>query len=429
MMFRTCRKNIAKICIRIADRYKFLLLEVFPRRWLRKVKNAILHDTVLRGSGMRLMYEKGEFPQGINLIGHIRSELGLGQGCRLMAKAIECTEIPFLALNFDTVVTANNLDTEWEHKLTKKAVYNTNIIHVNPGQMDVLHMMLPTDTWNKRYNIAIWLWEFEEFPEKWCKYFELVDEVWTPSSFVTKAISSKAPMPVITVPYGIYADTDLSMDRQYFGLPEDAFLFLCMYDVNSNRLRKNPNAAIEAFKKAFLPESKEVGLVVKINNINDIEKNILLKAVAGYGNIYIIGYNMRKTEVNSLIKSCNVFVSLHKSEGFGLVMAEAMYLGRPSVATGWSANLDFMTENNSCLVGYELEYLDKESYYPDLYEPGQRWALPDIEQAAGYMIRLYEDVTFYNEKALQGEAEIKEHFSIQKSSEKIFARLKELELI
>lgn len=420
------QKGFARICCIVTDKAKPVLVKIFPRKLLKNVKAKIVNKAVAPENDTRSKYEPGAHPKGANLIGYLKAEMGIGQGGRLYAKALEQTGAPYALVNFESGNAARHGDSELEQEFSDRARYAANIIHINPEQMDLLHLMLPQSTWDKRYNIGVWLWELEDIPDEWCKYFPFVDEVWAPANFTAEAIRKKSPVPVTMIPYGIEAKTDPRFDRAYFGLPENRFLFLCMYDTNSTMARKNPRAVVKAFKQAFAKDDTSVGLVVKLNNPTDKDMAILKADLEGYENITFINRILSKTEVNSLIADCNVFVSLHRSEGFGLVMAEAMYLGIPSIATGWSANTDFMNRENSCLVDYSFIPVG-ENYH--LAAPNQRWADPDIGQAAEYMKRLSADPDYYREVAENGKAFIREEYSLKQSAEKMKRRLSELDLI
>ena len=420
------QKGYARFCCIVTDKTKPVLVKIFPRKLLKKVKAQIVNKAVAPENDTRTKYQAGAHPKGANLIGYLKAEMGIGQGGRLYAKALQKTGAPYTLVNFQSGNSARHGDCELEQDFSEKAKYAANIIHINPEQMELLHLMLPQSTWEKRYNIGVWLWELEEIPEEWCKCFPYVDEVWAPANFTADAIRKKSPVPVTMIPYGIEAKTDEKFDRAYFGLPKDRFLFLCMYDTNSTMARKNPRAVVNAFKQAFDKDDLSVGLVIKLNNPTDHDMAILKADLEGYQNITLINRILSKTEVNSLIADCNVFVSLHRSEGFGLVMAEAMYLGVPCIATGWSANVDFMNRENSCLVDYGFVSVG-ENYH--LATADQRWADPNIDQAADYMKRLSSDPAYYQQKAKSGKQFIREEYSLEKSAEKMKQRLKELDLI
>lgn len=371
-------------------------------------------------------FEPGAYPEGVNLFGYLKAQMGLGQGARLMASAIEHSGLPHTLINVSAGNPARQGETEFDSRLSKAPLYNTNIVHINPEQIPLLRHLYPRHAWDRRYNIAIWLWELEEFPSEWAPNFRYFDEIWTPSTFTTASIAKSTPLPVVTIPYGIRAEADANMGRRYFNLPEDRFLFLCMYDVNSTIERKNPMGAINAFYAAFPPDSPDVGLVVKVNNATPENLRQLQSYIGGRRNVYVISTPMSRIEVHSLIKACDVFVSLHRSEGFGLVMAEAMALGVPVIATNWSANTDFMRPDNSCLVDYTFTDVH-DGYYQSRH--GQRWADPDIGHAAQYMQSLYHDRELYDRLARAGRESIQREFSVEQCSIKIRNRLREIGVI
>ena len=140
-------------------------------------------------------------------------------------------------------------------------------------------------------------------------------------------------------------------------------------------------------------------------------------------NIYFMCGQINKTEVNSLLKDVDVYVSLHRSEGFGLVMAEAMYLGTPVIATAWSGNTEFMNDDTACMVGYDMIELDKDY---DVFKKGNVWADAHIDEAADYMVRLYEDKEYYNTKAVNGQAYAREHLAYKRSADIVSERLRQI---
>jgi glycosyltransferase involved in cell wall biosynthesis len=368
-------------------------------------------------------YEPEAYPEGVNLFGYLKAQMGLGQGARLMANAIVQSGLPHTLLNVSVGNPAHQGESEFDGRFAKFPHYNTNIVHINPEQIPILRHLYPRCAWDRRYNIAIWLWELEEFPFEWAKHFRYFNEIWTPSTFTSASIAKSTSLSVTTIPYGIHAEADPRMNRSYFKLPEDRFLFLSMYDVNSTMERKNPLGAIDAFCAAFPRDSQDASLVVKVNNATPDSLSKLKSHIGSRQNVFVISDPMSRIEVHSLINSCDVFVSLHRSEGFGLVMAEAMFLGLPAIATGWSANTDFMKPDNSCLVDYSFTDV-KDGYYQ--CHQGQRWADASIEHAAEYMKRLYSDKTYYYSIARAGQAYIRTELSIEESARKIASRLREI---
>ena len=275
-----------------------------------------------------------------------------------------------------------------------------------------------------RYNIAFWLWELEEFPNEWVPYINLLDEIWTPSEFISTALRKKTEKPVYTIPYCVTAEADTeTYGRTYFQLPEDRFLFLMMYDAQSIQERKNPMGVIQAFQKAFSPERTDVGLVIKVNSADSGTLKKIRQAAGAYDNIYLILDNLEKIQVNSLIACVDVFVSLHRAEGFGLVLAEAMLNHVPVIATNWSANTEFMDEESACMVDYKLVTLERD-IYP--YRRGNRWAEPNLREAASYMARLAEDRSYYEDKSERAYRSIKQELSMDTVCGKMKDRLRDI---
>jgi glycosyltransferase involved in cell wall biosynthesis len=399
-----------------------------PRRIIRFLKNTIVHKMSLPEAQKREHYDPSAYPQGINIIGHLSADMGLGQGARLVARSLIDSSVPISLVNFKVGNTATQKDDEFKSITSNKLVYSINIIHINPGQLDLLTLMMKNETWDKRYNIGFWLWELEDFPDEWVKYFDLVDEIWTPSSFVTNAIKRKTTKTVKTIPYGLTMTKPKSQfqPNAFYGINNDAFVFLTMFDSNSTIERKNPLGAIHAFKKAFLADDKHVQLVVKINNAKKTHLKAIKHAIGDYQNITILNKNLKRVEVDELINISDVFVSLHRSEGFGLVIAEAMHLGKPVIATNYSSNTDFMTDNVSCLVDYSLIELDH-NYY--MFKKGQKWADPNLDQASTYMTKLYSNKTYYETISNAAETYIKSKLSLENAQHAIINRLKEANLL
>lgn len=360
---------------------------------------------------------------GINLIGYSRAEMGIGESCRIAAKSLTAVNHPFGIINFEGTNSSRMGDLTWKHKETNEPLYNVNIFHINAEQMMEVYSNKGNEIFQNRYNIGYWHWELPDFPDEWVENFRFVHEVWVPSNFVLDSISMKSPVPVVKIPHSIEVIIEEKRSRQYFALPEDAFLFLSMYDAHSYQDRKNPEAAVHAFKKVFAPEDVSVGLVLKVNNSKSTpdEMKRLEKLIFGYRNIYLIKETYNRNDVNALLAVIDCFVSLHRSEGFGLGLAEAMFLGKAVIGTNWSSNIDFMKHDNSCLVDYELIQLGKD-FGP--YQAYQFWADPNVDHAASYMEKLVNDNEFYNEIAQNGEMTIKEQFSPKAIGALIQKRLK-----
>ena len=386
--------SIVAIFLKISNFLKPLLLRIFPVELLRTCKKNLIKSSMENlNQGRQLQFCRDDRPDGINLIGYIRGEIGLGQSCRLMASAIQESKLAFTIYNYEQVSAMRYSDTTWDEKITDAAPYNINLLHINPYEMPLAYVQLGSKVWKGRYNIAFWLWELEQFPPEWENSLKLVDEIWTPSEHASASIRKVTKKPVYIVPYPIEMFPARQNGREQFKLPQDKFLFLCMYDCNSTMERKNPMGVICAFKQAFPVTQASVGLVIKMNNPQKKDLDIIREALDGYPHVYIIADVLEKRQVNDLIECVDVFVSLHRAEGFGLVIAEAMCLGTPVIATNWSSNVEFMSPAVSCLVDYTFAEIE---YDAGPYKKGCRWAEPNEAQAAEYMVRLYSDNEYYN---------------------------------
>ncbi len=361
------------------------------------------------------------FPFGVNLMGDIRAETGLGQSMRMVAGLLELGGIPFLIRQMDAPDSIAHQERDWDGKIASENKYGINLIHINNSIWRKNYARIPLEELSGRYNIAYWLWELEEFPEEWVSCIDTVDEIWTPAEFISRGIRKKTDKPVFTMPYGMELDTGNLLGRGYFHLPEDKFLFLVMYDFLSISERKNPKGIIRAYKLAFSERDSQIGMVIKVNHLKATrELDRLKRELEGYPNIYFITDNLSRREVESLVAASDVLVSLHRAEGFGLPLAEAMYLGTAVVATNWSSPMEFMDEDSACLVDYELVTL-QEDVGP--YRKGNRWADADVGQAAGYMKRLSEDREFFNGKVASGQRCIREHLDRKKMAGRMAERV------
>lgn len=417
--------SIQKVIMASSEKVKPLLKKIFPQQLLSNAKNKML-DKQLAGliSEGKEAFVRETYPDGINLIGLLRAQMGLGQSSRLLADMIENSKYPLSLYDFKLgSALMSSEDHTLDDKITDELKYNINLIHINPDEMKLLYTRMDAAAWKKRYNIAFWLWELEEIPESWKTYFPLLDEIWTPSEFISQSLRKVTDLPVTTIPYCVKAPTESQYTRTYFKLPEDKFLFLAMYDSNSTRERKNPMGVIRAFKKAFSPDDKNVGLVLKVNNAREEDMTLLKGMLKDYDNIYYVTEIMSKVEVNSLIKAADVFVSLHRAEGFGLVMAEAMLNGTPVIATNWSSNTEFMNENVACMVDYKFTKLENDC---PPYKKGAVWADPDVCQAAAFMKKLYSDRDFYHQLSDDARAFISEKLGMAKAVSLIEKRIEKI---
>ena len=229
---------------------------------------------------------------------------------------------------------------------------------------------------------GLWWWEVSAFPERWLRSFDYLDELWVGSHFVADALGAVSPVPVVRVPVPLALDPPAAIDRAALGLPTDRFTFLFVYDYDSVAARKNPLGAIEAFARAC-PVGPEHGaaLVLKClaSESHADAHQAVVDAAARHEHVHVIDTKLPAAEKNGLMAACDAYLSLHRSEGFGLTIAEAMLLGKPVIATDYSGPRDFLTAANGYPVDYTLVPIGPGN---DPYPAEGEWAEPDLDHAA-----------------------------------------------
>lgn len=330
---------------------------------------------------------------GINLLGYLESEKGVGEGVRSNLRIVQATGVPYSVNNL-VDSGSHNLETVAD-RVSNSNPYSINLLTVNADQF-VSFAKQRRSYMRGRFNIGYWAWELPEFPDEWTPAFGYADEIWTPSQFTRDSVASCSPVPVKVVPHSLDPNmrVDRPVNRAKFGLGPDRFIFLFFFDFHSFLERKNPLGLIEAYKNAFGSRS-DVQLVIKsAHSAEHTEGLQSLQCACSGANISIIDTVMRRRDKEELMAAADCYISLHRSEGFGLTLAEAMMLGKPVIATAYSGNLDFMSEENGFLIPYKLITIAR-THGP--YKAGYHWAQPDLDYASDVMRR----VELYREEAAE----------------------------
>jgi len=356
---------------------------------------------------------------GLNVIGYLCDETGVGEVARSYMKALQKQGFP-IAYTMVSSYTARKNDHSVLH-MPKGHPYAFNWFHVNADQVKVVYNELGADFFAGKYNIAYWAWELRPFPEEWFDRFQYFDEIWVGSSFVQDVLAHVSPIPVLVMGAPVERRPNPGITRSQLGLPGDKFLFLFVFDMLSYIGRKNPFGVIEAYRRAFGPRSRDTQLVIKVTNLDQFPqyREPLKQAVKSVSGILIDGY-LDREELNGLFHVVDAYVSLHRSEGFGLTIAEAMSIGKPVIATSYSAPQDYMTVNNSYPVAYRLIELE-EDYGP--YKRGGTWADPDLDHAATQMRRVFENPDEAARIGRQAALDIQRMYDSEVMARKVINRL------
>lgn len=332
---------------------------------------------------------RSKISQGVNLIGYGNSVLGIGEDARLAAQALE-GHLPTHVINLPYHDPKRNISAEERVSAAIDPKYNINIFFLPPIEIYKLYLIHGEGLFRNRRNIGVCQWEFDVWPERYDFCIEKLDEVWSISSFSARAFERFGKQTrVFPQVFDSLAPDQSSLEiRNRFGLPEDVFLILTMFDFNSSLRRKNPSAAIDAFNMAF-ENIKDVQLIVKTlgGAKLDPEEELFLQKCRSDRRIHLVDQILSRQDVINLIHASDCFLSLHRSEGYGRGMVEARLLGKPVVCTGYSGNMDFSRQLDCVCVPFQLVEVQRNEY-SDVAE-GLYWAEPDLRAAAKALRRVY----------------------------------------
>jgi len=403
----------AKISERIADLAAFDVV-----RYAQKAcSNLAILDLVRRHGAV-----SDPADDGVNVVGYLAAESGIGESARSMLRILKAAEVPVAPINF-RVGNMSRMHESIPGVATTAHLHAINLLHINADQTYIARDSLGASLFEGRYNIGFWAWELKDFPDAWLPAFDLLDEIWVPSTFCQQAIAVKSPVPVLCVPHSVEAPP-LVPDRERFGMAPDDIAFFAMCDILSVPERKNPLGVAEAFRKAF-PSDERVRLFLKVGNLEfqpDLKAHLAEFARADARITLLEGY-LTRPDLWTLMASIDCFVSLHRAEGFGLGMAEAMACGKAVIATAWSGNVDFTRVNNALLVDYTLVELQR-----DLgpYRRGQVWAEPDIASAAQAMRQVARSPELRARLAMEGQRTVADELSPEALAPRVATRLRTL---
>lgn len=367
---------------------------------------------------------------GVNVFADARATTGLSEAARRYVQAMAASGTAMTFTEFNSQAPFRTIEVPPDiGALRRGKEFDVDLwlVNVNEWQLIPPHAL-------DRYTIAVWAWELPEPPVHALPHLPGIDELWLISQFVSDAFRTVTDIPITVVPNVVPQAPDVAGNRAMFGLPEDGLVVLFTFSASSSDARKNPWAVIEAFRRAFPAEERgtKAHLVLKVNDLARFPEfdTALSAAVASVGGT-LLRREMSRKDMDTLLATCDVYTSLHRSEGFGLGMAEAMAMGKPVVATGFGGNIDFMPPGAAAVVGYETRLIGPDDHrfgggFGDWYTPGQLWADADVDQAARWLRKLAASPRLRAEMGAKAIAAIRDFCSPEAVAKVINRRLAEL---
>lgn len=390
--------------------------------WIRNVGVAV-HPTLTLCAGStartesHVVHDTGRRERGVDVVGYLTADLGVGQAGRLVAESLRAADVDVSLSAWSRTPSRRG---ESSAPIHQTASHDTVLLAVNADQLPVLHHELGDDFFRSRRVIGQWFWEVELAPPWFAPAFAHVDELWAPTKFIEQTIRSVAPrgVDVVHMPLPITAP---AVAEQSSGIATDRYTFLFVFDHLSVMKRKNPLGLVEAYRRAF-PDGGGAALVIKTINADlrteDAER--LRWEVRDRPDITLVEEYRTRGEVARMMVDADCYVSLHRSEGLGLTIAEAMALGKPVIATGYSGNTDFMNDDVSLMVPWTRVPVGDGA---ENYDPRAEWADPDLDVAARWMRELAANPEKGRSLGSRAREHVLSEFSVARCGERMSRRL------
>ena len=359
---------------------------------------------------------------GVDVVGFFTAEHGVGEAARVLVSTMKSVDVAVSTINY------TDTQSRMGHSYSTDDVsrYKVALVSMNAEQLTHSPNRLGADFYSDRYVIGQWFWELEQAPEWYAPAWPMVNEMWAPTRFIEQMLRNSAPNKV-TISYlplpVIRPAIDTSLTRDHFDL-DNRYMFLFAFDFMSVMKRKNPLGLIEAFIRAF-PAGNGAQLVIKAINGDKrpAERAQLMTAAAQHPDITVMDTYLTRVETSSLMNLADCYVSLHRSEGLGLTLSEAMSHGKPVIATNYSGNIDFMDETNSYLVSWERVAVGENA---EGYAANATWAEPNLDEAAQLMRSVFENQAEAAQIGQKAQNDILKNFSEAASGAIMKSRLFEI---
>jgi glycosyltransferase involved in cell wall biosynthesis len=367
-----------------------------------------------------------EHRRGVLFIGYAEGALGLGEAFRANLAAAATTAIPFAIYPFRTGIETRLSAPYIPERYDELHAYELNILQVAADTLPLVFWSRHPSFFENSYNILITYWELGAAPDEWRNNLAQINEIWAPNNFVARAFAHIFDGPILIMPPAMAKSSEAHPGRMYYGMDEDRFYFMFSFDYYSSPFRKNPLGVIRAFQEAFPSGQENVGLIIKSTDAPELNPDIrasIRYSVSHDQRILVIDKNLSREDMLGLIQASDAYVSLHRSEGFGLGMAEALSFGRIVIGTNYSGCTAFLNEETGYPVPYHLRPVLPHEYP---YSAGQVWAEPDLTAAVKIMREIVANPAEARLRATRGQMLITERYDTYKVGAMMRDRLYEL---
>jgi glycosyltransferase involved in cell wall biosynthesis len=398
--------------------------------WLRQrtelaLQNALRRLTAPKGED-GASKEPLDTRPGVLFVGYAEGTLGLGQAFRANLAAAASADIPFGIYPLRTGVETRLAELHLPDRYDDRHAYTVSIIQVAGDQVPTVFQTVDARIVQDSYRILATYWELSSAPKAWRNKLAGINEIWAPNKFVADAFARIFDGPILIMPPAVEPTGDTYPGRACYGMDESRFYFMFSFDYYSSPFRKNPLGVIEAFEKAFPRTRQDVGLIIKSIGASQRypKLKVALEQVTSRDQrILLMEKTLSRTDVLGLIRSSDAYLSLHRSEGFGLGMVEALSFGRTVIGTGYSGCTDFLNEQTGYPVPYVLRPVLPHEYH---YSKGQIWAEPDLDAAVEIMRNVVANPAEARRRAAVGRLLVHERYGINPVGRRMRARISEV---
>lgn len=388
-----------------------------------------------------LFKKQSSFSNGVNVVGYVSFSLGIGEDCRSTFNALRSVGINTNLIDFSPNNLKNRANNILSYAISEKASFKVSIICLTPEEFMRYFLNDCSNALKDSYIIGYWPWELPRWPKNWELANELVNEIWVSSKFIYDSIIQTTKKPVKIMPLCVdelkglepLSSEERNNIRHKYNLNIENIIFVFCFDLNSYLQRKNPWGSIDAFLKAFPPFPKNqinynVNLIIKTFPPESENKDWdRLKQISELDErIIILENNLKRDDLLKFYGCCDVFLSLHRSEGFGRSLAESFQLGLDVISIKWSGNKDFCSGPLFHEVPYEIVSVPPGAYP---HWPKQKWAEPNIDEASLVLKKVANQRKDKRKKIYDYSKEYQNQFSKYKCGQNYARRLKELNLL